>query len=149
MAATASSKRSIDIVRTFNEDVFNGRDYDHIAEIQSEDYVQHGPMHGMEFEGIPQSLETMQLFHGAFSDLTAEEQFSFSNGDYVCTRYIWSGTHDGDLMGIPATGIEVELEGTVINRVEDGKIVETWTTGDFLGLFQQLGVVPSVDELAS
>lgn len=149
MAATASSTQSIDIVRTFNDEVFNGRNYDRLSDIQSEQYVQHGPMHGMEFEGIAESLETMKLFHGAFSDLKAVEEFTFSDGDLVCTRYTWSGTHDGDLMGIPATGIEVELEGTVINRVEDGEIVETWTTGDFLGLFQQLGVVPSIDTLAS
>ena len=149
MTATASSTRSIDIVRNFTEDVFNGRDYDALQELQSSDYVQHGPMTGQEIEGYGQSLESLQVFHTAFSDLTATEEFAFSDDDLVCTRYTYTGTHDGEFMGLAPTGVEVEVPGTVINRVEDGKIAETWATVDFLGLFQQLGVVPEFEELAA
>lgn len=37
-----------------------------------------------------------------------------------------TGTHHGELMGIPATGKTVELGGTDIIRVQDGKIAEHW-----------------------
>lgn len=149
MPATASAKQSIDIVRTFNEEVFNGRDYDLLTDVESETYRQHGPITGLEIEGVDQSLETMQLFHTAFPDLKATEEFAFSDGDYVCSRYTYTGTHNGEFMGIPATGKRVEVPGTVINLVEDGKIVEAWPTVDFLAVFQQLGVVPATEELAS
>jgi len=35
------------------------------------------------------------------------------------------------------------VTGIEIDRIEQGKMVESWTTWDTLGLLQQLGVVPS------
>jgi len=150
MAATSTSTQSIDLVRQFNSEVFNSRDYDRIYDIQTEDYVQHGPLMGMELHGNEESLETMQMFHAAFSDLEATEEFAFASddGEFVCSHYVYRGTHDGDLMGIPATDAEAETRGTVVNRIEDGKIAEAWILADFLGLFQQVGVIPAMDELA-
>ncbi|MFP9190821.1 nuclear transport factor 2 family protein [Natronosalvus vescus] len=60
IAATAPGMQSIEIVRQFNSDVFNGRDYDRLAELQTEDYVQHGPMTGMELHGTDESVESMR-----------------------------------------------------------------------------------------
>lgn len=149
MAATATGKESIDLIRQFNRDVFNGRDYDRIADLQTESYVQHGPMTGMELHGTEESVETMRMFHAAFSDLEATEELSFSDGEYVCTYYTYRGTHDGEFVGIPATDVEVEVPGMVLNRIEDGKIAETWVMADFIGLFQQVGVVPAIDQLGA
>lgn len=103
MTATAASTRSIDLVRRFNDEVFTGRDYDRVADMQAGDYVQHGPMAGMELHGLEESVETMRMFHAAFSDLEGIEQFAFGDeaGEYVCTAYAYRGTHDGDFMGIP------------------------------------------------
>jgi predicted ester cyclase len=36
----------------------------------------------------------------------------------------------------------VRITGTTINRVSDGKIVESWTNYDALGMMQQIGAVP-------
>lgn len=52
------------------------------------------------------------------------------------------GTHLGDLLGIPASGKQVTMEGITILRIEEGKIVERWGRIDALGLLQQLGVIP-------
>ena len=151
MAATASSAHSIDLVRQFTRDVFNGRDYDCISELQAEDYVQHGPLTGMEVHGSEESEETTRMFHAGFSDLEATEEFSFSDeaGEYVCTLMTYRGTHDGDLMGVPPTDEEVEVRGIVVNRIDDGEIAEAWASVDFAGVLQQVGVAPSMDEFAA
>lgn len=149
MTATATAARSIDVVRRFNREVFNGRDYDLLAELQSPEYIQHGPLPGAELSGREESEETMRTFHAAFPDVEATEEVAFSDGEYVCTHYTYRGTHDGDLMGIPATGKRGEVWGTVINRIEDGRIAEAWVLVDLLGLLQQVGVVPALDELAA
>lgn len=149
MAATASRQQSIDIVREFNDRVFNAREYDALPEIQSSDYVQHGPLPGVDLHGTDQSLETLQLFHSAFSDLASEEELTFCDGDLVCTRYTYTGTHDGDFMGVPATNIEVTVPGTMVNRIENGKIAETWASVDLLGLMQQLELVPELSEITA
>ncbi|MFP9190820.1 ester cyclase [Natronosalvus vescus] len=91
------------------------------------------------------------MFHAAFSDLEATEgiQFSDESGEYVCSAYTYRGTHDGDFMGIPPTDTEAEIQGLVINRIEDGRIAEAWVLADFLGLLQQVGVVPSMEDVAT
>lgn len=149
MATTTPVEQSIDVVRAFTRDVFNGRNYERIADFQSADYVQHGPMMGMELHGHDESVEMMRTFHDAFSDLEATEEFAFGDGEYVCMHLTYRGTHDGALMGIPPTDVPAEVKGTLVNRLEDGKIAESWVVVDFLGLLQQVGVVPSMDEFAA
>lgn len=70
-----------------------------------------------------------------FEDVIAEE-------DKVVTRGTFSGTHHGDLLGIPPTGKQVTFSVVHIDRLVDGKIVEHWGQGDTLAIMQQLGVVP-------
>jgi predicted ester cyclase len=45
-------------------------------------------------------------------------------------------------MGIPATGKRISASGIGINRIVDGKVVESWSQVDQMGMMQQLGVVP-------
>jgi predicted ester cyclase len=45
-------------------------------------------------------------------------------------------------MGLPPTGRRVEIAGITIDRIADGKIAESWTCFDTLGMMQQLGAVP-------
>lgn len=143
MSATTDGQRSIDLVRRFNDEVFNARRYDLLPEFQSADYVQHGPLSGMELHGNEASVETMRAFHAAFSDLhsTPELSFSDADGEYVCSVYTYRGTHDGDFFGVPPTDADAEVRGIVVNRVADGKIAETWVVSDLLGVLQQVGVV--------
>ncbi len=62
-------------------------------------------------------------------------------GDKAVISFALTGTHEGDLMGIAATGKQVKVNGMVLSRFEDGKIVEEWEILDQLTMFQQLGVV--------
>jgi predicted ester cyclase len=80
---------------------------------------------------------------GAFPryELIAEDMIA--EGDLVTVRATVRGTHQGDLMGIPPTGKQVEMPLIIIYRVADGKIVEHWMVADQLGMMQQLGVIPA------
>ena len=60
--------------------------------------------------------------------------------DKTIIRFIERGTHEGEFMGIPATGNKYESSGILINRIENGKIVEQREELDILGLYQQLGM---------
>ena len=53
-----------------------------------------------------------------------------------------SGPHSGPFAGIPATGKRVSIQGMIVHRLREGKIVEDWAVRDTLGLLQQLGVIP-------
>jgi predicted ester cyclase len=72
---------------------------------------------------------------------TIEEQIA--EGDQVATRTTLLAVHSsGDFQGVAPTGKEVAVSGIVMNRIRDGRIVEHRVNSDFLGLMQQLGLVP-------
>jgi steroid delta-isomerase-like uncharacterized protein len=85
----------------------------------------------------------------AFPDFHLEIEDCISEGDRVVIRAVINGTHQGDLMGIPATGKQVRLPGILIDRVEDGKIIERWASWDLIGLMNQLGLMPTLDVVQS
>jgi predicted ester cyclase len=65
-----------------------------------------------------------------------------ADGDRVIGRWTMRATHEGSLMGIPATGKPVVMSGIDIARWEDGKLVELWHIEDVMSLMMQLGVFP-------
>jgi predicted ester cyclase len=58
----------------------------------------------------------------------------------VVTRGTFSGTHQGELMGIPPTGKQVKFSFVHIDTISDGKVTEHWSQADVFGMMQQLGV---------
>jgi len=52
-----------------------------------------------------------------------------------------TATHGGPGLGVAATGRPVSVHGMTMARIADGRIAEGWNCYDFLGLFQQLGMV--------
>jgi len=75
-------------------------------------------------------------FHHTIEDQVAE-------GDKVVSRYTVSGTHRGEIMGAAPTGKLVTHTGHQTDRFEGGKIAESWTNWDALGLLQEIGAIPS------
>ena len=66
--------------------------------------------------------------------------------DAIASAYTFSGTHNGPLVGIPATGKKVKIRGVQISKFRDEKMVERWGSSDQLGMFQQIGatVIPQL-----
>jgi len=66
-----------------------------------------------------------------------------AEGDKVAARVTWTGTHKGEIMGIPPTNKKVTISLITISRIAGGKIVEDHGQFDALGLMRQLGAVPT------
>ena len=66
-----------------------------------------------------------------------------ADGDLFSCRFVVTGEHRGDFMGVPATGRPYVLEGITIMRFRGDQVVERWTTTDLLGLMVQLGAIPA------
>lgn len=64
-------------------------------------------------------------------------------GDRLAVRFVQHGRHDGELMGVPATGREVELNGMTFLTFRNGRVCERWSVADVLGLMTQLGALPA------
>lgn len=78
----------------------------------------------------------------AFKDLRMYEADSVKEGDKLAFRWILSGTHEGEFVGVPATGRRIESMGMDIVRIANGKIAEHWGEFDAMGLLRQIGAVP-------
>ena len=92
-------------------------------------------------------LQGISMWNAAFNEthFTIEEQIA--EGDKVATRVTMRSIHSGGaFQGLPPTGKQIEVGGVSIERIKDGKIVERSVNSDFLGMMQQLGVVPMPGE---
>jgi steroid delta-isomerase-like uncharacterized protein len=84
---------------------------------------------------------TAAMYREAFPDTHFEIEAQISEGDYVVTRWTATGTQEGELMGMPATGKHVTVTGITIDRFEDGKIVEAWRSMDMLNVLRGIGAL--------
>ncbi len=137
------SEENKEKVRRFVEEVFNEGNLGVADELFASDYVLHDPTTPEEVRGPEGIKQFVQMYRSAFPDghITVEDQIA--EGDKVVTRFRGRGTHQGELMGIPPSGNQVEVPGITISRMSGGKIAEDWTNYDTLGLMQQIGAVPS------
>ena len=126
------------IVRRFIEETINHGQIDSAAQFVWEDVVEQVPFPGQGpgLEGLKNVLRGMRR---AFPDLYFSVEEQIAEGEKVLTRFEWSGTHESDFLGVPATGRSVKVWGMVIDRLEDGRIKETRIIMDIFGLMMQLG----------
>jgi predicted ester cyclase len=81
------------------------------------------------------------FFEAAFPRYEIIADDMIAEGDKVAVRARFQGRHDGDLMGIAATGKHVALPFIIIYRLVNGKIAEHWMSINQLDLMKQLGVI--------
>jgi steroid delta-isomerase-like uncharacterized protein len=79
----------------------------------------------------------------AFPEGRIELLHTFGHGDDLVTRFVMRGRHEGEFLGVPATGRDIALDGITIMRFRDGRVVERWSQADMLGLLVQFGAVPA------
>ncbi len=135
------------IVRRFFEEMCNERKLNIAEELFSANHVYHDPQTpaGPGPDGMKQVISTYQT---SFPDAHWQVHETIIAGDDVITRWSGKGTQKTQLMGIPATGKSVTVDGIWIHRIANNKIVESWNAWDTLGMLQQLGVVPEMAQAA-
>jgi steroid delta-isomerase-like uncharacterized protein len=129
------------IVRRFVDEVITQGQIDSAAQFVWEDVVEQVPFPGQGpgLEGLKDVLRAMRT---GFPDIVFAIHEQISQGDKVASRFEWTGTHQGEFLGIPATGRKVAVWGFVFDRLEQGRIKETRILMDILGLMMQLGAIP-------
>jgi steroid delta-isomerase-like uncharacterized protein len=120
---------------------FDKRNFEEAIELLAPNFTAH-------LAGVAQPLTKEEFqkfglsFFLAFPDGKHDFERVLVDGDTVVTAGTFTGTHQNELQGLPATGKRVKFALMHIDRVADGKIIEHWGQGDQLGLIQQLGIVP-------
>ena len=141
-----SLDKNKELVREMVEVLFNQGDVGGGDEFLSPDFIENEELP----PGVPTGREGVKLLtgmlHTAFPDFEATIEDLIAEDDKVVIRMTWTGTHEGEFMGIPPTGHRVYLGVFDIVRIADGMIVEHWGLMDNMALMQQIGVMPAPGE---
>jgi steroid delta-isomerase-like uncharacterized protein len=140
MTSSAEQQQSKQIVRLLFE-ASNQQDIEKIAQLVSIN------SYSFYFSGNPPMdwnghIQLFTAFNNAFSDLHRNIEDMVAEGGKVAVRFTITGTHTGELQGIPPSGKKISFDAMDFLTILDGKITEEWVTADMMGLMQQIGAVP-------
>jgi steroid delta-isomerase-like uncharacterized protein len=117
-----------------------------VDELVAVDYIDHNPPIPDLAPGREGVKQANALLLTAFPDASHTIEDQIAEGDKVVTRMTVRGTFVGEYLGIPPNGKQITAEGIMIHRVAGGQLVEHWAMADNLRLFQQLGVIPPLEQ---
>lgn len=131
------------IVRRLYEEVWNKRKLEVVNELISPSHALQGPTVFGSSIGPEAYKQQVSSLLEAYPDLRWTIEDTIAEKDKVVACWAFSGTHKGDYMGVPATNKKVSVGGITIHHIAGGKIMDSHTNWDVLGMMQQLGAVPA------
>ncbi len=136
--AGASAMTNKEVVALVGDAVFNKHDFSVLERHVKSGYIQHNPL-------VPQGREGFRRFFAdtfrAVPDWRHQTKRVAEDGDFVWVHGTYKGTHQGEWLGIPATGKSFAFDAVDIFRIEGGQLAEHWDVMDVHGLLKQLGVI--------
>lgn len=129
--------------RYINE-VWNAGNLSAASEFIAPTILRHTP--GQDFSGLDGEEQFFNIYYTAFPVQEYAIEDLFADGNKAVARWTLKATHEGNLMGIPATGKKVTISAVTIARFANEKIEEIWSFWDTLTMLQQLGISSSVEK---
>lgn len=128
----------------FYDEVFRRRNVDALDDLLADDFVEHipGPAQTPDKEGAKQLVSQVLA---AFPDLEIEIVREVVEGDTIASVLRFTGTHEGEFAGMPATGRRATVWVTDVGRIRDGRWTDHWGLVDIAGLMEQIGAGPAAD----
>jgi len=127
------SEDSKELVRRFYREAIVERDSSACERLLSPDFVHNG-----EARGQAGQQAAVDYFLAAFPDLQHTIELILSEGDLVAAHQRWAGHHEGEFLGVPPTGKQVQFTSTAILRVSGNQIAEAWDELDTGAILTQL-----------
>jgi predicted SnoaL-like aldol condensation-catalyzing enzyme len=146
VASTDVTQANKEMVRQLTEKAFNEGDLSEIGTYFAPHYVVHAP--GL--PPLPPGPESFRLavslWRTAFPDVHVTVEDVAGEGDRVYCRFTTRGTHQGPLMGIPATGRPVTVHEMSCHRIDDGQVVESWIGDNVPRILLDIGALVPGDD---
>jgi steroid delta-isomerase-like uncharacterized protein len=131
------------LVRRLYEEVWNKRRFELLDELISPSHALLAPnVSGSEVGPQVYKRQVLALLKG-FPDLQMTIEDIFGEDEKIVVAWTFSGTHDGEFTGIPATRNKVSVDGVTIHHVADGKVIDSFANWNALALMKQLGTAIS------
>ncbi|NJE08836.1 ester cyclase [Thermococcus sp. M39] len=129
------------IIERLVEEFWNQGNLAVADELLTPDFVNHDPVNP-EVTNLEAYKQWASVMHKAFPDFHVTVEDTIVEGDKVVKRWTVTGTQKGEIMGIPPTGKQINIQGIAIYRFAGDKIAEIWWGYDALGMLGQLGAFP-------
>ena len=113
-----------------------------IDELCAPDFVDHDPLPGTTAD-LAGLKDFVAQIRAAFPDMQVTADDVVAEGDRLAVRSTMRGTHEGEFMGMAATGKKVEVSNYDFVRFENDQAAEHWGVIDSAALMEQLGMAPA------
>jgi steroid delta-isomerase-like uncharacterized protein len=140
--AMASAASPRDLARQFAA-TLSAHDIDGFAALFAEDYINHQNSAAAPppAAGVTPKQGSIAFFRARLKgipDLKVSIEVLVATEDHVAASFVYTGTQQGVLFGVPATGKSLSFTSCDIFRVASGKIAEHWGMGDIAGVLAQI-----------
>jgi steroid delta-isomerase-like uncharacterized protein len=129
----SNTQENVALVQQFYEEAINQKDGTACERLLTDDFV-----HNNEFRGRASQQAAVDAFLKAFPDLSHRILITVAEDDRVAAHQKWTGTHQGEFLGIAPTGRKVTFTSTAVLLIHKGQIAQAWDEVDLLGLQTQL-----------
>src|SRR5258708_13770601 len=134
------------LVRRLYEEVWNNRKLELISEIISPSHALQAPNVAGSAVGPEAYKRQVLRFLEGYPDLHWTIEDTIAEEDKVVACWTISGIQKGEYLAIPPTNKKVSFNAITLNHVANGKIMDSYSNWDALGMIQQLGVVPALGQ---
>ena len=140
--ANSIVKSNLELYSMVWDKAINGRN----IEIINLDYFDEN-IKAITAEGDIEGIDAFKAYYNNYLTGFSDAEFNivdvFGQGDKIVKHWNFKGTHDGDFFGIPPTGKKINLIGTTLVLMKDGKILQEQDFFDNYSLLSQLGLLPT------
>ena len=140
--ANSKVKSNLELYSMVWDKAINGRN----IEIINLDYFDEN-IKAITADGDIEGIDAFKAYYNNYLTGFSDAEFNivdvFGQGDKIVKHWNFKGTHDGDFFGIPPTGKKIDLIGTTLVLMKDGKILQEQDFFDNYSLLSQLGLLPT------
>jgi len=127
---------------------FHVKDIEGYLALYSSSVIHHGYSSRIR-PGVAGLREHYTALLKAIPNLKIDIDDVIAQGEKVAHRFTFSGTHQGEFLGIPASGKRISVSGMQMNLFSAGKCIEVWSVHDSHRFLNQIGAVPQLRERAT
>jgi predicted ester cyclase len=124
-------------VRRYYHEAFVARNWDYLRQL----IAPHASV--PDGGGAEAKIAALGAALAGFTDVSIDIHHLVECGNQVAVHFVFNATDTGGFMGRPPTRLRLSAWGVEFWRFEGEQVVEDWAGVDYLGMFIQLGVVPS------
>ena len=133
-----SKEKNIQLIKKLHH-IWNTGDINLVSEVYSENIIVNWARGwGLPSKGLKEVEQTILKTRSVFHNWNEEILDLVVDDDKVTSRYISTGVHKEEYLGVPASGKNIEFQEISIYLIRDNKVLEQWCFGDDLHLLSQI-----------